>query len=150
GIVGMGFFLFLVVMFSKRRLLGFTLLILLAVLIMAALPGYVYNRMMTLIDPDAGPAVAQSSAMGRLAGLTKGLELMQMYPLAGVGPGAYGKATAKGFQAHNLYGQAAGELGLTGLIALGFLIVCFFANWFWAIRLGWKYPHLKELACYRI
>jgi hypothetical protein len=150
GIVGMGFFLFLVVLFSKRRILGFTLLFALALLIMAALPGYVYNRMMTLIDPDAGPAVAQSSAMGRLAGLTKGLELLQMYPLAGVGPGAYGKATAKGFQAHNLYGQCAGELGCLGVIALSFLIFCFFANWWRAIRIGWEFPHLKETASYRV
>jgi O-antigen ligase len=150
GIVGMGFFLFLVVIFSKRRILGFTLLIVLAMVIMAALPGYVYNRIMTLIDPDAGPAGAQSSAQGRLQGLTKGIELLQAYPLAGVGPGAFGKATAKGFQAHNLYGQCAGELGTLGVIALGFLIFCFLANWWRAVRIGWEFPHLKETASYRV
>ncbi len=150
GIIGMGFFLFLCVCVSKNRLLGFALLGCLGVMGMAAMPGYVIERMMTLVDSEAGPNVAHDSAAGRLAGLLKGLELLEMYPLHGVGPGGFGEATAKGFQAHNLYGQVAGELGLLGILGLGLLLIYFFANWRRAGRLAREQPWLVETMAYRV
>lgn len=150
GIIGLGFFLFLCVCFSKKRVLGFGLLACAGLLVMVLLPGYVYNRMMTLVDPEAGPNTANDSAMGRLAGLVKGFEILGNYPLSGCGPGAYGLASGKGFQAHNLYGQAAGELGFLGLLALGVLLIVLFVNWRAAGRLAREQPWLKETMAYRV
>jgi len=150
GIVGMGFFLFLCVVFSRRRVLGLGLLCLLGLIVMAALPGYVYNRIMTLVDADAGPNIAHASAAGRLAGLYKGIDLLMASPLSGVGPGGFGPASSAGFQAHNLYGQVAGELGTLGVLALAFLLYSFFSNWIIAARLVRDRPELRETTAYRV
>lgn len=150
GIVGYCFFLFLWVCVSKYRAAGFIGLIFLAMVASAAMPGYVFNRIMTLVDQEAGPEVARDSAMGRLAGFLKGFELLEQNPITGVGPGAFGLATGKGFQAHNLYGQVAGELGGLGLLALGALILLFFVSWRRAVRRGNEQPWLRETLAYRV
>jgi O-antigen ligase len=83
---------------------------------------------MTLIDPSVGPANAQESAEGRTKGLVDGLRVWSRSPVTGFGPNSFGKATGRGFQAHNLYGQTLGELGLLGAVALLGMLLAFALN----------------------
>ncbi len=110
----------------RGRLL--VLLGLLGCLSVVALPGYLQNRFLTIIDPSVGPANAQASAQGRLIGFFDGLALWERNPLLGVGPGSFLHATGKGYNPHNLYGQVLGEMGTLGVLALAGLLAAFWAN----------------------
>jgi O-antigen ligase len=93
-----------------------------APLLFAALPPSLQTRFETIINPEVGPANAQGSAMSRLEGLQKGLELWAKNPVTGVGPGAFRPATGSLLESHNLYGELLGETGtLGGLAFLGVL-----------------------------
>jgi O-antigen ligase len=93
-----------------------------------ALPGYLQNRFLTIIDPSVGPANAQSSAEGRILGFLDGLALWERSPLFGVGPSGFAYATGKGYNPHNLYGQVLGETGTLGTLALAGLLAAFWSN----------------------
>ena len=78
-------------------------------------------RIETIWNPEAGPAGAQASAEGRIEGLKAGLRIMARRPLTGAGPGGenfmrYRAALDDGSatQAHNLFGEVLGEMGLLG------------------------------------
>lgn len=100
-----------------------------------AAPEDLQNRYLTIVDSSAGPANAQTSAEGRLFGFFEGLRLWSRSPLFGNGPASFALATGEGFQAHNLYGQVMCELGLAGGLALGLMVLFFFANWRFAHRM---------------
>lgn len=93
------------------------------------LPGYLQDRFLTLIDPARGPNNAQESAAGRLRGVEESFELFERSPLVGIGPGAFGFATGKGFNPHNLYGQIVSEMGIAGILTFGVLVTAFVRNW---------------------
>jgi hypothetical protein len=93
-----------------------------------ALPGSLQDRFMTIIDSSRGPKNAQQSAQGRLKGLLDGLALWDRSPAVGVGPGAFGMATGKGFNPHNLCGQLLGEMGTLGALAFASLLWAFWRN----------------------
>jgi O-antigen ligase len=81
-----------------------------------------------------GPAAEAShtSAQSRIAGLKHGFALMLDDPLSGVGPNNFRKTWYGdyGLQAHNLYGQVMGELGLLGVVAFfGFLLAVWWRLW---------------------
>jgi O-antigen ligase len=101
-----------------------------APLLWAALPESLQNRFETIVNPEAGPKNAYGSAQGRLEGLLTGWELWQQSPFTGVGPGAWRPASGSKLEAHNLYGQVAGEMGLLGVAA--FVLVVLF--WWWNLR----------------
>ena len=91
------------------------------------------NRLRTVWDPDAGPTNATTSAYGRVEGLLAGLEMVQKYPLTGVGMGnfiSYRVANLDGVSllAHNLAGQVLGETGLLGGGAFVLMIGVMFWN----------------------
>jgi O-antigen ligase len=113
---------------SRHRLLVLTVLAVAAPAGWQMLPESLQNRYLTLYDPSYGPENAQDSAEGRTKGFYDGLALWEESPVAGVGPGGFGKATGKGFQAHNLYGQVLGELGTLGAAAFGGVLVAFALN----------------------
>jgi O-antigen ligase len=94
------------------------------------LPERLQNRFETIINPEAGPANAQTSSDGRIQGLIKGLELFQQNPVTGVGPGAFRPASGSELETHNLYGQLLGEAGLVGAVPFAALLL---AMW-WTIR----------------
>jgi O-antigen ligase len=93
-----------------------------------ALPGELQDRFLTILDSDRGPENARESAEGRVTGLLDGLQLWEQSPLVGVGPAAFGNATGRGYNAHNLYGQVLGEMGTLGAGALAVLLLAFAAN----------------------
>jgi O-antigen ligase len=113
---------------SRYRVRMLVLMPFVGVLLLAVLPGYLHDRFMTLVDPSLGPANAQASADGRLEGFLAGMSLWASNPATGVGPGAFALASGKGFQAHNVYGQVAGELGTLGITAFVMLLTSFYRN----------------------
>ena len=70
--------------------------------------------------------IDSTSAHGRFAGLTHGLEMILKGNVLGVGPGCYLIARRQYFsyymEAHNIYGQVMGDLGIPGTVA-AFLFV---------------------------
>jgi hypothetical protein len=93
-----------------------------APILWAGIPDSLQNRFETIVDPDAGPANAQESAMGRIEGFKNGVALLEKYPLTGSGPGAWKQGTGTSFESHNLYGQVMGEMGLVGCVAFAVMI----------------------------
>jgi hypothetical protein len=114
---------------SRYRLRAFLLAPVAVGVLVCALPGYLADRFLTIVDSSHGPSIAEASAMGRLAGFAEGMRLWGDNLLLGVGPGAFRLATRGGFNSHNVYGQVGGELGVLGVAAFLALIVCFFTNW---------------------
>jgi O-antigen ligase len=110
----------------RWRLLGLSVLA--APLLFAALPGSLQTRFETIINPEVGPKNAQGSALSRLEGLMKGVELWQKNPLTGCGPGAFRPATGSLLESHNLYGQVLGETGSLGAITFVLVLAAFAVN----------------------
>ncbi len=113
---------------SRYRLRVLLLLVCAAVIGVVALPGELQDRFLTIVDSSRGPQNAKESAEGRLTGLMDGLQLWEQSPLVGVGPAAFGNATGRGYNAHNLYGQVLGEMGMLGAVALAGLLWAYAAN----------------------
>ncbi len=67
-------------------------------------------------------AAADTSAEGRLDGLTQGIRVFLENPLLGVGPGNFPHTWERAMSAHNLYGQLLGELGAVGFVAFSLLV----------------------------
>jgi O-antigen ligase len=91
------------------------------------------NRIRTIWDPEAGPANAYASAMGRVEGFRAGLEMFNRNPFTGVGPGnfiPYRVANVDGvpLEAHNLVGQVLGETGICGAMVFVFLVAVTLIN----------------------
>jgi O-antigen ligase len=110
----------------RGRLLAF--LVPTAPLLFLALPPELQNRFETIVNPEVGPKNAQTSAEGRIEGFLIGMRLWQENPLFGVGPGAWMQASGRKLNAHNVYGQVAGETGAAGVLALGFLVGAYVLN----------------------
>jgi len=105
----------------------------LLVVIWFLMPEKLQNRFRTIWDPTAGPANAQTSAQGRIAGLRAGIEIFQRFPVLGVGIGNFvqyraGFVDGMPLQSHNLYGQVLGEMGLLGALAFLLMIGVTLAN----------------------
>lgn len=87
------------------------------------------ERIQTLFDDEAGPANAKESADSRKRGFTDGLQFLRKSPLLGVGAGNFIDARYRsgsvdaGLQAHNLYGQVMGELGLLGTFTFSMIVL---------------------------
>ena len=116
----------------RWRLLGLSVVA--APLLFAALPPSLQNRFETIINPDAGPAVAQGSAMSRLEGLEKGLQQWARSPITGCGPGAFRPATGSSLESHNLYGELLGEMGSLGAVAFLGVLAAYALN----LRRVWR------------
>ncbi len=142
ALVGLGCLSLMVLGVSRRRGMILVLLALAIPVGWSLLPEQLHNRFLTLVDPSVGPASAEESAEGRTKGLMDGLNLWARSPLTGFGPNSFGKAAGHGYQAHNLYGQMLGEMGLLGALGLAAMLVSFALNAFEVRRLarlyGWK------------
>jgi O-antigen ligase len=91
------------------------------------------NRIRTIWNPEAGPADAYASAVGRLEGLYAGLEMFNKHIVTGVGLGnfiPYRVVNLDGvhLEAHNLVGQVLGETGLLGAGAFLLMVSIIFVN----------------------
>jgi O-antigen ligase len=128
ALVGLGCLALMLLWVSRRRGLLVVLLVVAVPIGWSLLPEDLHNRFLTLIDPSVGPANAQASAEGRTQGIVDGINLWSRSPVTGFGPNSFGKAAGHGFQAHNLYGQALGELGSLGAVALLGMLLAFALN----------------------
>jgi len=111
GVLGFLFFGMVMVFLSKKRLkIG---LIVGAITIMLLFMSEHFSSTLARVDYD--------QTYGRLTGLLNGLEMMYSFGhIFGVGPGCYALARGAYFghtmDAHNIYGQLFGELGIPGAI----------------------------------
>ncbi len=105
------------------------------------------DRYITLIDPSQGPQNAEESAEGRTKSFWDGMHSFAENPLFGAGRGSYLAKT--GFQTHNLYNEAMGELGIFGLAVLIGFGWCFFANYREARQL-FQPSEINEVFLYRV
>ena len=128
GFVGLCLLALIIVIVSKRRLIALLALIMIAPVIWLSLRADLQNRFMTLYDASYGPMNAQRSAESRLQGLYDGVKIWEQYPITGCGPGCFGLARGNDIQAHNLYGQVLGEVGITGAFAFGMVLWAFYSN----------------------
>jgi O-antigen ligase len=122
GVMGFAFFGLVLLFFSRRRALTAAIVgILVLVLFLSSV-----NISSTASRID------EAHVWGRFTGLTHGIEMMKRGNVFGVGPGCFARARGKYFghpmDAHNLFGQVIGELGIPGMIAWFFLIQATFLN----------------------
>ena len=156
--VGFLAYVILAAAFSKNRWKILVVAIVFLPIVWVSMEERIQNRYLTLIDPSKGPASAQASASGRLAGLYWGLELFQKSPVYGVGPGNSRFFSSSKHQTHNFLGQVAAEMGSIGLFAYGFLCCSITINYLYS-RFYWKimkslsptadpYPYLVSQAVF--
>ncbi len=150
GFVGLCSLALVVALLSKHRLAIITLLAVAAPLAWIFLPKDRQDRYLTLYDPSYGPVNAQASAEGRIQGFYDGVEIWSRNPILGIGPAAFGAATGRGMQAHNLYGQVLGELGTLGATALVGMIIAFAANMLTARQLFRAVPEIAPVFPYQV
>ncbi len=123
-----------IILRSQHRWLGLTAAAIGAPILFLALPDSLQTRFETIVNPDVGPENARISGLGRLEGFVKGMELIAVHPISGVGPGSWRPATRSKLESHNLYGQLCGEMGLLGVMTFGAILACFAANLQWMRR----------------
>ncbi len=140
GFLGLCLFGVCFMWLSRHRVRAFVISGAVAGLLVCALPGYLADRFLTIVDSSHGPSIAQASAMGRLAGFQDGMRLWADNLLLGVGPGVFRLAAGSGFNSHNVYGQVGGEMGVLGVVAFLALLACYFTNWLAARRLYRAHP----------
>jgi hypothetical protein len=138
--LGLGLLLFSSAIVSKHRLKLVPIMALLSVVIWFTLTDNLRDRYRTIVDSSINES-ANESAQGRLLGFYRGWENWEKSPIWGVGPECHGFATGEGFLSHCLYGQIPGELGSLGIIAMLFLVLCFFMNHFQILQ---NYNYLKR------
>jgi hypothetical protein len=128
---------------SKRRWSMAFLAVVLAPVAFMALPPSLQTRFETIINPAAGPANAQTSAEDRIEGLRVGAELLQRFPLSGCGPGAWIPASRRLLEAHSLYGQVMGEMGVLGIATFAFVLLAYWYNVRRIARVYREHPEWK-------
>jgi hypothetical protein len=119
----------MVVMRGRKRWSLLLAAAMIAPMLWFAMPSSLQTRFETIINPDVGPANAQSSAMDRIEGLKIGLSLYGKNPVTGIGPYAWKPATKRDLESHNLYGELLGEMGTLGAVTFLFILAGFAINW---------------------
>jgi len=140
GMVTILFFLILVWLGSKRKLLGMMALIVMLGGTWGMMPESYQIRFMSVVvegsADEAGQKGAEESAKGRKEGLLHGIKVFKQYPLTGIGTGniaySWGGTTfdEKGMKTHNLYGILLGELGAIGFLSFSLFVgLILVTNW---------------------
>jgi len=145
--------LVLFMLLSRYRFRIFPVLFLVLPLGWLLMPEGMQNRYRTLWDSTIDHT-ANLTAEARVNAFSTGLENWLNHPIVGVGPGAHGRPSGSGYEAHNLYAQVIGELGTVGIVSFLFILVCFGINHYHI----WKnYKYLQEkkldkerLYCWRV
>ncbi len=120
GTVGLLFILTLYFLLSKKKTRALIYLVVLSVLVFAGAALYLNIFVQTLGRVDS------FNTEGRLIRIVHGIEMVRAGNLLGVGPGCYILASGKMFghtmDAHNIYGEVIGDLGIPGTIFWALLI----------------------------
>ena len=126
GMMTLVLFLLLAGVSSSRKIVGLLVVCVCLFVGWDFVPEDLQTRFISTVEKGHAPASADNSAAGRLAGFLQGVDVFMKYPLMGIGPAnfPYGwPGIAKGFNAHNLYGQILGELGIFGVLTFGALVL---------------------------
>jgi O-antigen ligase len=150
GFVALGLLFLAIAWNSPWRTKAIVALALAAPIGFLALPPELQTRFETIINPDVGPKNAQTSAHGRWEGFEVGMKLWGENLPLGVGPGAWRAATGRKLNAHNLYGQLAGEMGTVGVVAFGSLLLAFVVTYWRTRRAYQEHPEWGQDFCYHI
>jgi O-antigen ligase len=134
----------LTVVKSRYRTRMVVLALVAAPLFWAALPESLQKRFETIVNPEVGPANAQTSAEGRIEGFYTGIRLWNESPFTGCGPGAWIPASGGTIESHNLYGQVTGELGGLGAVAFVAMLVGLWMNLRWFKKTYRQHPEWGE------
>lgn len=135
SLIGLLFLAFVVVMVSPARKTALVGMVFAAPFAWHFLPDSLQTRFLTLLDSSVGPKNAQESAESRLQLFYDALDLWGKRPVTGFGPDTFGVAAGHGIQAHTLYGQVLGELGLLGVLAVAGVVVAFALNAWQTLRI---------------
>lgn len=112
----------------QRRLLALAAIAFVGGILWFAAGERLQRRYLSLYDPSITDWRGHTSAEARKEGFYGGLRVFWRYPLLGCGPGRFAETGVTFVQAHNLYGQVLGELGLGGTSAFAGLIAAFVSN----------------------
>jgi putative inorganic carbon (HCO3(-)) transporter len=164
GLLGLGLAIFLLIWYSKKRLLGFTALALAPIVLIAFGPQKALDRYKTISTAFEGAyeevttgRVSEDtnidpSALGRLQAWQAGLKMMKAHPVFGVGPLNFLPQFAKYFPgyharvAHNAFVALGAESGIPSvLLFASFLALAIFDMWSTRRKLR-SIPRLAELA----
>lgn len=123
GMVTSLLFLLIILLGTSRKFAAILLISIAITLSWQVMPDYLQTRFLSTFVDDVGPESARASAEGRMIGFNQGISLFIDNPILGVGPGNYPLSWDIRMNAHNIYGQLLGELGLLGLVSFGFLLI---------------------------
>ncbi|MFP5221220.1 MAG: O-antigen ligase family protein [Acidobacteriota bacterium] len=129
GMAALVLFLVVAGIGSSRKVIGVLFMALLMFLGWDFLPEDLQTRFFSTVESGHGPASADESAAGRLAGFLQGLDVFAKYPILGIGPANFQfswPGLPRGHNAHNVFGQILGELGIVGTMTFAFLIMTVF------------------------
>lgn len=122
GVVGFFVFCSLVVFFSENRRRN-AVVVGMAVVLLFAVSSTITST---------ASRINRDQTEGRLSGITHGIGILSKGNILGVGPGCFLFARGKYFhftmEAHNIYGQMIGDLGIPGTVAWFFLVRQIFLN----------------------
>lgn len=142
--IGIVFLVALIAFRKRKNLVYIPILVALSPVVWYAIPQQYKARYETVDDLKG-----DLSYQNRLRSWQGGIAMFESNPLTGIGPGNYAIANGEKFwpgsgrkvwlQAHSLYFQTLGEMGLMGIVTFGGYLICVF-------RLNWKTrKRLKEL-----
>lgn len=128
GAVGLAAVLVTLVLRSRKRLLAVSIVVGVILLAVALAPGPYVQRMATIAAPHEQDLTAQS----RMLSWEAARKMFIDHPFVGVGAGNfltafvshYGGSYSWSKTAHNVFYQAAAELGLCGLVSFVMLLGC--------------------------
>ena len=164
GLLGLGMAVVLLIWYSKRRLLGFTVLALAPIFLIAFVPQKALDRYKTISTAFTGAyekattgKVSEEtnidpSALGRLQAWQAGLKMVRAHPVFGVGPLNFLPEFGKYFPgfharvAHNAFVALAAESGIPSLLLFVAFITAAIVD-LWSTRRKIRgIPRLADLA----
>lgn len=128
GAVGMASVLIVLVLRSRQRLVAASIVLLVILVALALAPPAYLERMATIASSHDTDLTARS----RMLSWEAARRMFIDHPFVGVGAGnfviafvtQYGGAYSWSRAAHNVFYQAASELGLCGLLSFGMMLAC--------------------------
>jgi len=125
GMVTALLFFLLVLASAKRKFVGLVVIGILLIVAWDNMPESLQTRFVSTFVRGQATAGADDSAEGRMKGFLQGVDVFKRNPLFGIGPANFQHSWPgidTGYNAHNVYGQLMGELGILGVLSFGGLV----------------------------
>lgn len=148
--IGIAFLMFIYAWRSPRRWTWLSLMALAAPIVLLTMRQDLHDRLMTIFDSSYGPSNANTSAKFRWQAFLDSIGLFEKHPFTGTGPATFATASGHGLQAHSLYAQTLSEMGGLGVLALIFMVICFWRNTREVERLYREHPWWEKDFVYHI